>query len=159
MAKFRIQAGAELDLLTPKEFKDELGAAFKSWREEMARGGVFKQLQLSGTTDAAGALVMGGDLVEQGAGPGPGFMWSVRRLYVYGMADGDTVTVYINDANPRSAVCPITAALPYRGFHPNELVLKGSDRLVIAGSSLPIATEFVVTGAVKEVPEFMSWAM
>jgi len=159
MAKFKIQAGAELDLLTPKELKDELAAAMKSWRAEMARGGVFKQLQLSGTTTAGGELLMGGDLVEQGAGPGPGFMWSVRRLNVVGMADGDTVTLYINDANPRSAVRSFTAAAPYYGFHPNELVLKSSDRLVVAGSSLPVTTEFVVTGGVKEVPEFMSWAM
>jgi len=157
--EFEIKAGGKFNVLTPKEFTDGLSEAMKSWRAEMARGGVFKQLQLSASTNSSGDLVIGGDLVEQGAGPGPGFMWSVRRLYVYGMADGDTVTVYVNDANPRSAVCPIPQTSPYRGFHPNELVLKSSDRLVIAGTSLPVSTEIVVTGAVKEVPEFMSWAM
>jgi hypothetical protein len=157
--KVKIQAGAELDLLSPKEFNDGLTAAMKSWQGELARGGVFRDIQLSGIVNAAGAVEIGGPSVAQGIGPDPGFMWSIRRLYVQGLADGDAVTVYRNNTQPRDAVRPIPFAAPYAGFHPNEFVLKAGDKLVIAGVSLTVAAEIIVTGAAKEVPEFMSWAM
>lgn len=157
--KATFKVGGEIDFLSPKEFNEGLAAAARSWRSELARGGQFKRIMLIGDTDGAGVLLMGGDSDAQNTGPEQGFMWSVRRLYVYGLADGDQLECFINSSQRADAVAPFTFLAPYKGFHPSELVLKPSDRLVFAGTGLPVSTRIVVTGSMKEVPEFMAWSL
>lgn len=92
MAKFKIQAGAEIDALSDDELKKSLDEQNQSWFREFARG--LKSMRLTMTASVASGAVTLGGTEAQPFGPREGFVWDVRRLSVSGLAAGDVLTVW-----------------------------------------------------------------
>ena len=98
MAKFRLQAGAEFDLLT----KPELDDALKTWDEmQVARLRAITDIRLPLIMGkaAGGALTLGGDSGQQLVTPESGYIWSIRHLVIEGLTAGaspDTVNIVRN---------------------------------------------------------------
>lgn len=152
-----INAGVEVDFLTPKEHQDQLAAGLRSWSQELGRGVRYRRLALYGTVPAAGSTVtIPGTNDDGNAGPSDGFMWSIRRLTPHNLGEG-TLAVYLNDAQPSNLVVPALTTLLQ--FEPGALVLHSTDQLVITGTGLTAEARITVTAGVKEAPEFMAWAM
>src|SRR4051812_13294930 len=121
MAKTEIKAGASLETLTKGELLEAISEHRASWVAEVARGDRYSGLRGAGTV-AAGVLTIGGDRDQDGTmGPRSGYVWSVRRLAVIGLAAGDRLTLFVNDDSPSNTVKPVLDQ--YQPFEPGELVL------------------------------------
>lgn len=113
--KFKIQAGAELDLLT----KSELGEALADWAAEIARGVRFRSISARATV-AGGVWTIGGanpDNRSDTLGPAPGMIWAVNRLAVSGNGYATAGTTVTNNqiSNVFAAGAAGSLALPVLG--------------------------------------------
>lgn len=100
MAKFTLQAGAEVDLLNKQEVRDVLS----DWdAEQAARGRGVKALRFNG---ALGAITAGG-IQTIPFSPASGYVWSLRNVGAFGSASGNwrffVVTDTSNVLNPSGA--------------------------------------------------------
>lgn len=153
MAKVKIQAGAELDVLTRSEMKEELAAFQANWWAEARRGDRFRRLLLQATVTAGGTVEFGTN-PDQASGPADGFVWSVKRLNH--SAAGEELDLYLNDASPGSLVGRFPTAR-FWAFDAGQLVLYPGDTLVAAGASWTAGEIHTVTGAVRELPIALAW--
>ena len=87
MAKFRLGANADIELLTREEVHSELQAYDA---QQVARLRAAKPVYLPLVTGkaVASALSMGGDSGEQLTAPAEGSVWSLRHLVIEGLATG-----------------------------------------------------------------------
>ena len=165
MAKFKISAGAEVDLLTASEVRDALKEFRTNWTAEFSRGRRSRRFSAQGTVTAAGDLVIGGSGVPD-FGPEQGMVWSVRRLAITGFADDtDVVGVFVNDASPSQSVEPglmiadnALDGLSVRWSN-RQLVLQSGETLLVAGASLTAASIWTVAGQTDELPAALEWMM
>lgn len=151
MAKQKITANGELDLLTATELEHVL----RSWRTELTRGVKLRRHAIMGTIDAGGLLEMG----ENHDGPAEGMAWAVTRFSV-GSAlavPAGGIQVYVNAVNPSSLLVRNLTGDVYPGDHGCNL--QSGDSLRIAGSGLPVSTQIVVTMSIKEVPIQQIWSL
>lgn len=144
-----IQAGGQIETLTPGEFREELPRALRNWFAEVVRGVRFRPLY--GTAPAGATLTI------EINGPDEGFMWSVTRLAVDGLgAATEFVSVYRNEVSPSTLIHPELRTVEF--ITSPSLVLQPGEKLIIVGSALA-AGPYVVTAAVKEVPVSMAWLL
>lgn len=152
MAKVKMQAGAEFDLLNKGEVQDVL----KSWANELTRGAKIKNRSFIGLTSAGGDLLMG----DQEDGPAEGMVWGITRFSVAPgpVLGANGLQVYANDASTPSALRIgklVTDLFPdARGC----LLLSG-DTLRIAGAGITASVQVTVTMSYREVPELMAWSL
>lgn len=154
--KFKIAAGAEIDLLT----KPELDAALRSWGEEYIRGRRYRKINAQGTVAADGTVSIGGASDPAGMmGPDEGFVWSVKRLIFSGIADGKFLDLWLNEPSASTLVeSGITGTTldPTRTqavrWGSNQLVLQAGERLLVTGSSLTAGATITVSGQTMEAP-------
>lgn len=154
MAKVKIQAGAELDVLTRAEMKEELSAFQANWWEEARRGDRFRRLLIQATVTAAGTVEFGTN-PDQASGPADGFVWSVKRLAHSGV--GEDLDLFVNDPSPGSFVGRFPATVRYWAFDSGQLVLYPGDTLVASGASWTAGEIHTLTGAVRELPIALAW--
>lgn len=146
--KVKLTAGAELDMITADEVRREL----RAWHTEVTRGAKFRRRSLAGAVNGAGELLITDD------GPGEGFVWAITRLSVAaGLAADQSVSVYMNDANPSSLVWSGLVDNATPGDH--GIVVTSGESLVIAGTGLTAGWAVVVTATIKEVPALMAWSL
>lgn len=149
--KMKLHAGAELDLLSPDEFRREL----RSWSAEISRGARFLRRPWVATGNGAAGLQI------KGEGPAEGFIWAVTRLSVSGPGFDpatQTIDAYVNDASPSSLVWSGLTRNATPGDH--AIVLTGGDSLVFAVSGSPaLGAQITVTATIKEVPALMAWSL
>lgn len=152
--KIKIQAGAELETLSPGELRDELTRARAAWISEVSRGVRARRFSATGTSDAGGAITIG--VVGDGVGPDTGMVWLLRRFSVqgYNPAGTDTLALY-NGSTSGSAV--IVPKLQTWQTDMDEFLMPG-DRLVVAGT-VAINTQVWITGQVQEAPASLLWRM
>ncbi len=155
MAKFKIQANADIDLLT----KDEVHEVFAGWMAELARGIKWRNFTARDTT-AVGTYTIGLD-GSDALGPAPGFVWSVLRVYISGLgvtAGTDAYSVFTNDNSPTMLV---RSGLTRGGeWGPGGFVLNGGDRLVIAGATTGTANaDIVLSGQAIEMPVQLAYQL
>lgn len=153
--KFKIAAGAEIDLLT----KEEMSDALRNWSEEFLRGRRYRKVNGTGTVTAAGDVSIGGPDTGSEMGPDEGMVWSVKRLVISGLADGKHVTLWVNETSASTLVEPgiigSTAdptRTPSLRWGSNQLVLQAGERLLVTGSSLAAGGTVTVTGQALEAP-------
>lgn len=149
--KFKLTAGAELDLITKEELRGEL----RAWHQEVRRGPKFTRRSFV-ATGTGSALSFTGD------GPAEGFVWAVTRLSVTGPGfDPAThrVSVYINEATPTQLVWVDLIGNASIGDH--GLILNGGDSLVfvVTGGNPTSGAQLAVTATIKEVPALMAWSL
>ncbi len=153
--KFKIQAGAELDLLTAGEVRGELDRFAANWRAEVARGIRYRRFSIFGDTDGSGVLALG-ESGDQRAGPSTGFCWLLKRLSVGGgyTPASQSIAFYHSSPNPSSLIDPdLGAVQDYEEF------FAPGETLVFAGTSLTASTRIWVTGQVLEAPEALAWKL
>lgn len=152
MAKFKLDFGGEIELLTQGELDDTMDKLPGGIWGEYARG--LKHLDLPVLTGkvAGGAITLGAsDIAGQTpCGPRQGYVWRVVRVSVYGLAAGDVVQLYKGDVAASRFVTAISAADPC--LTPSHgLLLKPGSYLTVDGAGL-VATSVTVTGEVFEAP-------
>jgi hypothetical protein len=166
MAKVKLQAGAEFDLLNKAEAHDAMRGALKDWQVEAVRGARSVLFSAAGTITAAGTVTIGGnDSVtgQQGEmGPGPGFVWSVKRIAVRGIsATTETLSLFVGTASPFTLVTDgITSSLAGSPrFGSDSLVVVGPQRLLLTGTALTSTGQVTVSGQAFEMPIGMMWKL
>lgn len=154
--KFKIAAGAEIDLLT----RGEMSEVLRNWGEEWIRGRRYRKVNGVGTVDGAGGLSIGGAGDASGElGPDEGFVWSVKRLIISGLSDGDVVTLFANEPSASTLIesgITSTTADPTRTqalrWGSNQVVLQAGERLLLTGASLTSGAVVTVAGQTMEAP-------
>lgn len=165
MAKTKIQAGQTFDTLTQPELHETLTKAMISWRQELARGDIYRDFAAQGVVAGDGTLRIGGSdsAVAGGSlGPRPGMLWAVNRVAITN-ALGTPVLRWYRNANDAATFIrgnmTVVAGDGYFNFGGNELVLNSEDVLLVIGTGLTAATVVTVTGQAREVPATMGWRL
>lgn len=157
--KFKLQAGAELDILSAPEVRQILG----SWFTEVTRGIKFRQF--SGRAALAGGVwTIGGNATDNRQdvlGPEPGLLWAVTRIAVSGngfVPGTDAFSVYIDEVTPSKL---IESGLTRGARWDVPIVqLNGGERLTLSGVGTGVnGTDVVVSGQAVEVPAQLAWQL
>lgn len=161
--KTKFEHGAIFDFLTKDELVEGITQGHKNWMSEATRGIAMRRFSAQGTI-AATNLTIGGSASSRQLGPEPGFIWSVRRLTCTGITLGtDFLALYINDANPASAVMPkvfdATSGPGARFFDGNQLILNSGDTLLFTGTGLNATGTVTVNGMAMEMPVSMLYRL
>jgi hypothetical protein len=147
--RFKLQAGAELDLLNREEMREELDA----WSTELRRGIRFRQI--SGRTDRAGGVYT---LTVDG--PREGFMWAVTRLFVSGggvVAGTDVFSVYVDEVTPSKLV--ESGLTRGQRWDVPTLQLDGGSVLIVSGVGTGAGTDVTASGQAVEIPMQAAWQL
>lgn len=164
--KTRLQAGAELDLISRDEMKEVLQTVTKDWFNQVGRGDRYPRFSAQGTI-AGGALTIGGaEALDAPLGPAEGFVWAVQRIALHGLTTNtgtplttstEPVRLHLNDDGPGSLVHP--AIQGYQEFGEHELVLYPGDTLLVVGTALTKTGIITLTGQAREVPMPLAWRL
>jgi hypothetical protein len=154
MAKTVLQLGSTVETLTPGELRNELAATSQEIFRQFGRGVKylrFGPLASSLSVGGGGTLTIDGSSV-QGLGPREGFVWTVRRITVAGLAAGatpDTALLYRN--NPGGIpVWKFDGTDPIQRFGKLEMMLLGGETLSLV-ATVAGATQVTISGDVLEV--------
>jgi hypothetical protein len=155
MMKFKIQAGAEVDIISEPEMR----RIFADWMVEIGRGVKFRkaggQVQLSAGTWRVDSTTK----IE--AGPQPGFLWSVTRVAVLGggyVPGTDSFSIFNGDPSNLTAVS--SAVSRSLGFGIGEMVIQPGDVVGMTGVGTGVnGTDINVTLLVAEVPIQLAWQL
>lgn len=160
MAKVQLTLGAEIDMLNAGELSAglEKQSVIESQREmERLRGISYMRMpQLQGTA-VAGVLLLptGGGQQQQSAGPRDGYVWTIKRLMVTGLAAGDVVGIYA-DTTSSQPLWTLSAANPNSTFPTLGMVLFGGQTLIVANIGTFTSTAVInISGDVLQVPTVM----
>jgi hypothetical protein len=157
--KFKIQAGAEFDVLTQSELRETLDG----WYVEISRGIKFRKFSAQGNV-SAGAWAIGGQAADNDKdplGPAPGFVWAITRVAISGngvVPGTDLYAVYVDEVTPTKLV---TSGLT-RGqiYDVGVLVLNGGERLALAGVGTGgTGTDVTLSGQAVELPVQLAWQL
>lgn len=152
MAKFKIHAGAEVDVLSKDELRGELEHARASWLGEVARGIRWKRASMFGTSDGAGAITIG-ENAEAMLSPGEGFVWLVKRLSISSYdPTTQALALYQGAVSGSALIVPKLAAYTVQ----MDELLMPKDTLVVSGT-VAATTKIWVTVQVKEAPISLLW--
>lgn len=157
MAEFTLDFGAKVDLLTKGEVDSSLAHSNEAMIAAQLRG--IKHLRLPRLRGAvSGSAVTLGILPPQ-SGPDQGYLWSIIRLTVNGLASGttpDTLGFY-RSGTSGDFLWALNGNTPYTGFGRGVLTLDGGDTLVAANIGNLAATGMItVSGEAWEVPAEMT---
>lgn len=155
MAKFKIQAGAEVDVLSKEELGSTLDEKIRNYNAMLSSGIRYSKV-------AAGPLSSSGLLQTSTAapngytslgGPEPGFVWEIKTLIVPNVvASPPNIALYKNDATYYNALsAPVSATTLFQEFDPGSVILMGGSALVV-GFSVAAANGVYVVVSYKEVP-------
>lgn len=160
--KFKLHAGAELDLLTKSEMLEALDAARISWQREISRGVKFRKFSAQGVV-AGGVFNIGGDTPDNRKdplGPAEGFVWSLTRIAVSGASinpAADTYAVYTDEITPSKLIVNgLSRGATWDGA---VTVLNGGERLWLRGAASAGGNDVWVAGAAIELPEHLAWQL
>lgn len=159
MAKFKINAGAEIDVLTEKELSSALDKMSSSWMAEVTKG--FKYRRFLGVATIAAASVSITEGQDNILGPGAGLMWAVNSLVVGGLAVADSVDVLINDSDPVATFTRAAGTGNYvrQSFGQTDLVLNPNDYLSLVGSGLTAVGQVKLYGRCTELSRVLAYKL
>lgn len=164
--KTKLQAGAELDLISKDEMKDVLKTVTQDWFSQVGRGDRYPRFSASGTIAGGALTIDGASQANQRIGPAEGFVWAVQRLAVSGLTTNtgtpltsstEPLQLFVNDNGPSSLIHP--ALQGYQAFGEHELVLYPGDTLLVTGSGLTKTGIITLTGQAREVPMPLAWRL
>lgn len=151
MAKFRLGANAEIELLTREEVKtalDEYDA------QQYARLRATKPIFLPPVIGlaASNALVMGGDSGEQVTDPAEGYVWSLRHLVIEGLTTGANPDVVNVLRGPRT-IWQLNGNQFCQTFGRGEiLILPGQTLSYQSVGTFASTARIIAHGLAQEVP-------
>lgn len=147
--KFKVQAGAELEMATPKEVKDIVDRSNQSMWEQYTVGNVFRMyVQPAFTLNNGQAQLLGG--------PDQGFTWSLKRVSLP-IPTGSTVELHFNDGSPSTYIDDLVRGAKL--FTSNTVIVKPGNQLamfIAAGGPLNVTA---VSLAFEEIPVDQEWKL
>lgn len=160
MAKFKISAGAEVDVLTEKELSQALDRLSADWMAEVTRGFKYRRFLGMGTI-AAGAVLVDESSPDNILGPGPSLIWAVNSLVVSGLAVNDSVDVLINGGDPVASFTRAAGSGTYvrAAFGQTDLVLNSNDTLSLTGAALTAVGQIKLFGRCTELPRTLAYKL
>ncbi len=161
MAKFKVKAGAEIEVVTPAEMQKQLDALHAAWVAEVTIGARWTRFSATARVASSAFEIGGPARPDDGLGPAPGFIWDVRRVHVAGMAETDVAELYVNDANASSLIGSTDDVTGCLWLFDRQAVLYPGEALVVAGESLDAAEGdyITVTGMAQELPVSLAWKL
>lgn len=161
MAKIRLSAGAEFDVLNQDELERTMTRVLRDWQLEAARGPKHVRFSAMATITSGGTVELGGNttsLTSGKLGPDPSMVWSVKRWCVSGLVfEGDELSAYINNAAPNTLVKQHVTG--YDHFGSDSLVIMGGDALLFTGAGLISTGNVFVSGAAWELPASLAYQL
>lgn len=159
MAKFKLTAGAEIDLLDKHEMIDAL-MHVQSWMAETAQGVRFSRFGAT-AIPVANAVDFGGpDSQGDLLGPDPGFIWDVRRLRIAGCNNADLITIFINGAENSMQIDDSRDNLHRTFYWAEQVVLAPGEQFRFVGTGLNVGTtQVTITGQVREIPVTLAYKL
>ncbi len=152
MAKTVIAPGAVIDTPTAAEMAEHLGKAARQWFAEQARGVTLFRFDHTDTVSGSAITIPAAG--EQIEGPRAGFVWVVAAVRAQGLATGDVLNIWRNNAKePRNFLGTVTAAAPATVFSAKSVILKGGEKLIFTGASLMATGDITVNGEGLEAGE------
>lgn len=161
--KMKLQAGMEIDMITPAEMSAALEADRKAWQGEIARGIDFKDIALTGVKNGAvWSLDLSNVLQQQrrDMGPSAGFVWSITRLYVSGtgvVAGTDLFSIYTDEVSATKLVA--SGLTRGKEWNLGGLVLAESRTLAFSGAATGAGSDIWVAGQAVQMPRQLMWQL
>jgi hypothetical protein len=153
MAITKIQAGAEIDAVSPQELQTHLDRYIQDWYQEKARGVLTFRIDSTATVTGAGALSVPAT-AQPPIGPKGGYAWAVQSGRVQGLLSGDSLSLFRNSSQtPGNFVGQLSAAAPAVTFGSKGLILRGEEKLLVVGASLMATGDVTVNFEGVEVPD------
>lgn len=151
MARTTIAPRAVIETVTETELVHHLDRYTQNWFAERARGvGLVRPRAID--TVAGGAVTLPGPN-EEVLGPNMGFVWQLNVLRASGLAMGDTLNVFRNNASPGNFLASLTFAAPVFTFGSKSCHLRGDEKLIITGTGLAATGDIAVNGEGFECAE------
>lgn len=145
--KTTINPGSPIDTLTRDELRGELDRTAQEWFRQYARGVKYMRFgPLSVVPDGSGDVDTSGS--ASNPGPREGFMWSIKRLAIAGLASGDTITVWRGNTYG-VPVWIFTDTTSIATFGKMDLALNPGESLVLTGTGLT-STQLYMAGDILE---------
>lgn len=162
MAKFKIAAGAEIDVMSKDEAEHVIQKSRASWVAEIAAGVKFRRFSASSYVRQDASLTIGGpEDPFNDLGPADGFVWDVRRLRITGHAPADTIGVYVGDMSASQLIATTKDVIGSLFTFDKQAILQPGEQLVIGGQALTTGggTYVTVSGQVRELPVSLAWRL
>lgn len=161
MAKFRLSAGAELDMLTKDELDDSLQSQWD--REWTARGRGIKYVRLPVLTGTlTGTYPTSTTSLDNTCGPDQGYAWAIRRVAAAGLGTSDQLYIFRNSVRAATLLTVLVgtgtnADVELSGV---QMVLMPGDKLIAApGATFTASGTITVSGEAVEVPAELLWKL
>ena len=153
MAKFRLSAGAEIDMLTKDELDQSLGSYFAE--QETARGSGIKVMRIQGVTTSIGTGV-----AFPIAGPEQGYAWALRSAG-FSPSTSAAIRVWIGDNTATPPATGMVGFMPAANFgtiawSSVQAVLYGGEYLQLSAGAT-CTTDFIIYAV--EVPAQLLWKL
>lgn len=152
--KVPLQGGAVFDILNQQELEDSLRKQAVETYMEYARGMKYLRFGPVGIgTPTGGVLSFDGSSVA-GLGPRTGYIWTIRRMSVEGLATGtspDLLNIY-RSAPEGPRVWQLNGNNFAYTFSKTELLLLPGETLSFAGTGLTSTSQIQVGGDLLQVP-------
>ncbi|MGH7743501.1 MAG: hypothetical protein ACREQ5_01585 [Candidatus Dormibacteria bacterium] len=159
MAKVKLTAGAEIDLLNKHEMIEALQHV-QSWMAETAQGIRYSRFQASQIPTGNAVDFGGPEFQGDQLGPDPGFIWDVRRLRIVGCNNADIVTIFINGAENSMQLDDSRDNLHRTFYWAQQVVLYPGEQMRFVGTGLNASTaQITITGQVREIPITLAWKL
>jgi hypothetical protein len=160
MAKVKLEIGAELDLLAPKDLRAELDQSAAGWFRELARGlKVIRFPQPLTATVSGGAVTIGAEQPDAPPlGPRQGFVWMIQRISVWGDQSTDDILLYRGSDSANQFIARISLATGIFTPGSKALLLHPGEQLLFTGTGLT-STSITVNGEAIEAPGPMIWKL
>lgn len=145
MAKTVLQLGSTVETLTPGELRKELAATSQEFFRQFGRGVKYLRFGPEPATIVNGAFTLDGSATS-GLGPREGFVWTIRRITVWGLADGTTPDIANLYRNQPSGI-------PVWQFNGNNFAYTWGklEMLLLPGETLSLASvgSLAATGTIS----------
>ncbi len=156
MAKFKLNAGAEIDFLTQAEMDHSLTTAFHDY--EAARLSGIKPIRfMDQGTVASNAVTIGdpstGSTGGFLVGPNEGYVWSIRHLVVEGLTASATTPDIVNIYRANRIIWQLNGNQFAQTWGRGEILFYGSEALAVKNSGNLASTGVIIMhGLAEEVP-------
>lgn len=160
--KVKLQAGADLELLTKDEVRSVMQDFLQDWVQQSMIGPKRIEIYAQGTVASDGSLTIGGesaDLTSGNLGPQNAMVWAIKWLNASGLQVPDQLSLY---RGPAVASRLVRADISgYTRYGSDELVIRGGSDMQFTGTALatPANTVVVITGQAWEMPATMLYRL